>query len=341
MRIVSLLGAFIWLAYSCSSNSDNAVSEQASTFQWEIPLGFSIPQVPEGNPMTPEKVALGKQLFFDPILSKDFSISCGSCHSPDLAFSDSLALSLGAEGDLGERNAPSLANAAYKPHFFKDGGIPTLELQILAPFDNHLEFDLNIVTAVERLKNKPEYVEAFEQVFGTEPTVFGLTRSIAAYERTLLSGNSPWDKHFMQETPVLSPSALRGYDLFRSSELRCNQCHSGTLFSNFAFENNGLLASYSDTGRARISLQTGDAGKFVVPSLRNVAVTGPYMFDGSLSTLSDVLDHYASGGSQHRNKSDLITGFELSSQDKEDLITFLESLTDESFLANMNHRTSR
>lgn len=318
-----------------SCNKDEPITEaSAEIYSLQVPQGFQAPEIPEDNPLTPAKIALGKALFYDPILSKDNTISCGSCHMHNHGFSDDKALSIGVEGKVGERNSPTLTNVAYKPHFFKDGGIPTLELQILAPFDNELEFDLNIVDAVDRLKADDHYSAEFQKVFGSEPSAFGLTRAIAAFERTLLSGNSRFDQHFIQGKSVLTDAELRGYELFKSEELQCASCHSGIMFTDYSYQNIGLKENYPDSGRARITVNQSDAGKFEVPTLRNVAVTSPYMFDGSIESLDGVIDFFASGGTNHPNKSELIQGFEISDQEKADLIAFLNSLTDQSFLSN-------
>ena len=325
--------AIISLFESCQKDEAiNSTSDEG--YQLDVPLGFEYPEIPDDNPLTAAKIALGKELFYDPILSRDNTISCGSCHIQNHGFADVEPFSLGVDNELGERNAPTLTNVAYKPHYFKDGGIPTLELQILAPFDSELEFDLNIVDAVERLKADEDYSNKFQAVFDSEPTAFGLTRAIAAFERTLLSGNSRFDQHFIQGNSVLTESELRGYDLFQSDELNCSSCHSGIMFTDYSYQNIGLKEYYSDSGRARITVNQADAGKFEVPTLRNVALTAPYMYDGSIETLEEVIDFFAEGGSDHPNKSELITGFNLSDQDKTDLIAFLNSLTDQEFISN-------
>ena len=332
------LGIGVILLSSCEPDEHELINENDLPFPIDIPAGFPSMDVPDDNPLTQGRVALGKELFFDPILSKDQSISCGSCHQPEFSFTDQEALSFGVEKKLGERNAPQLANVAFKPFFFKDGGVPTLELQILGPFDNHLEFDLNIVEAIDRLMKSDYYTQRFHEVFRENPSVFGLTRAIAAYERTLISGNSRFDRYFYQNENVLTDSELRGYELFKSDELKCNSCHNGVFFTNFEFENIGLEIHYTDSGRARITLNPADAGKFEVPTLRNIAVTQPYMFDGRFETLNEVIDFFASGGLAHRNKSELIQPFSISAQEKADLIAFLETLTDESFLNDPSHR---
>jgi len=338
-RLVHIgIGLGVLLLVGCEPDEQHIPDERDLPYPLEIPVGFPSPEIGDDIPLTRGRVALGKELFFDLILSKDFSVSCGSCHQPEFSFTDQQALPIGVEQKLGERNSPQLANVAYKPYFFKDGGIPTLELQVFAPFDNHLEFDLNIVDAIDRLNNSSYYVTRFREVFGENPSVFGLTRAIAAYERTLLSGNSRYDQHFLQDKDVLTDAELRGYELFMSDELNCGSCHSGVFFTNYEFENIGLELNYADSGRARITLDPADAGKFEVPTLRNIAVTGPYMFDGRFETLEEVIDFFASGGLPHPNRSEKLTPFELTGQEKTDLIAFLESLTDEEFLANTAHQ---
>lgn len=319
------------LFWSCGEEKKSSETP-LTPFYYDLPAGFSFPQIPKDNPMFAEKIELGRKLFFDPVLSRDNSVSCGSCHLPEKGFSDTVGLSLGADKQKGERNAPPLFNVAYKKDFFKDGGIPTLELQVLAPFDNELELDMNIVEATERLKKIPHYKAAFKRVFGREPDPFGLTRAIAAYERTLISGNSAYDEFVYGKKEALSASAQRGMKLFASPKLGCNNCHSGQFFTNGKYENNGLYETYKDTGVARITLKLSDVGRFNVPTLRNIELTGPYMFDGSLKTLGEVIDHYTTGGKNHPNKSSLIQPFTLTNGEKQDLINFLKSLTDQRFV---------
>lgn len=307
--------------------------QNKTTPEWvEIPPGFPDFDIPEDNPLTREKVALGKMLFFDVNLSKDRTISCASCHLPELAFSDSSALSVGSHSKLGFRNAPTLTNVAYLDKFFHDGGIPTLERQVMAPFNDSLEFNLPLKEALNRITSQEHYVAFFQKVFGSEPTLFGLTRAIAAYERTLISGNSRYDQEFFQNKKVYTDTEMRGYKLFVSDSLNCVKCHSGFNFTNQSFQNNGMKVSYADSGRARITMQTMDNGKFKVPTLRNIGLTAPYMHDGSYATLDDVIAQYAQGGSGHINQSSLIRGFYLSDDDKEALKAFLNSLTDTTFI---------
>ncbi|MFN0013813.1 MAG: cytochrome-c peroxidase, partial [Saprospiraceae bacterium] len=290
---------------------------------------------PPDNALTRSRVALGKRLFFDPALSRDSTVACATCHHPHLAFADSLSTSPGIEGRAGARNSPTLANVGYQHNLLREGGVPTLEMQVLVPIQEHNEFDFNILEIAERLGRMPDYVTMARQAYGREPDAFVITRAIAAFERTLLSGNSPFDQWFFQKkTTALSAAAKRGYDLFQSEKTGCGKCHAGFLFTNEQFANNGLYETYSDPGRLLLTGLESDRAVFKIPTLRNVAVTAPYMHDGSLHTLEGVLDHYQSGGKNHPNKSPLIRQLALTSAERTDLLAFLNSLTDEDFLTN-------
>ena len=304
-------------------------------YKLAIPEGFPLPEIPDDNPLTTEKIALGKRLFNDPILSRDSTISCGSCHFQEFSFSDGKQFSTGINNQQVNRNAPALTNMVYEKSLFRDGGAPTLELQILAPLDNPLEMDLPIFKVTERLQQDEEYVSLFKAVFGSEPNAFGITRAISAYERTLISGNSRYDQYtFQGNDNALTKSEIRGMELFFSDSLNCSSCHSGFNFTSNSFENNGIYLNYTDKGRGRITLKNSDNGKFKIPSIRNINVTAPYMHDGSFVTLNEVIDHYANGGKNHVNQSQKIKGFVISEQEKQDLINFLGSLTDYEFLTN-------
>lgn len=332
IRRLLISSLFVIGVMSCKKGEEIEVTLPYQTvYDLTTPSGFPTMKIPLDNPMTVEKIALGKKLFFDPILSRDKSISCASCHFSQGAFADTVALSLGVEKRIGERNAPTILNAGYKPHLFKEGGVRNLELQVIAPFDNELEFDLHVLEAIARLKADDTYKKLFNQVFGKNPDLFGLTRAIAAYERTLISGNSKYDlsKNGLVE---LSASEKNGEKLFFSDELQCGTCHSGTFFTDNKFYNTGLYANYIDEGLKRVTTKEEDVGKFVTPTLRNVEYTGPYMFDGSLKTLEEVIDHFASGGKNHINKSDLFTGFTITESEKQDLIAFLYTLSEKAVI---------
>lgn len=304
-----------------------------------VPTGFPQPIIPTDNILTRSRVALGRRLFYDPILSADSTRSCASCHTPHLAFSDSTTVSTGIKGRLGSRNSPTLANVAYQQKLLREGGVPTLEMQILVPIQEHNEFDFNILLVAERLSRLPEYVEMAQKTYGRAPAPFVITRSIAAFERTLLSGDSPFDQWFFQgKNEAVTAAAQRGYMLFQSEKLNCGKCHSGFLFTDQSFANNGLYEVYPDSGRIRLTGVESDRALFKVPSLRNIALTAPYMHDGSLPTLEAVLDHYQSGGKNHPNQSHLVQPFTITPTERADLLAFLQSLTDTRFIKNLQHR---
>jgi len=329
----STLLAILVLIFFTSCNKDQQIVVEESKIK--IPKGFPQIDFPEDNTFTEARWALGKKLFFDPILSKDSSISCASCHKPELAFADDLAFSPGVENRPGTRNAPSLGNVAYQPYMLREGSVPTIEMQVLVPIQEHNEFDNNIVDIALLLQQIPEYVQMSQAAYGQEPNPFVITRAIANFERSLLSGNSAYDKFQNGDANALTPSEKRGLDLFFSEKTNCSACHRGFNFSNYAFENNGLYTVYQDNGRMRFTGNPADEATFKVPSLRNAGLTEPYMHDGSLQTLAAVVAHYNSGGISHPNKSNLVKPLNLSTQEQADLVAFLKSLTDYIFVADV------
>lgn len=300
----------------------------------EIPKGFPPMPEPPGNEYSSERWELGKKLFYDPVMSADSSISCASCHKQALAFSDNVAFSPGVEARPGTRNSPTLANVGYHPYFTREGGVPTLEMQILVPIQEHNEFASNIVLLAEKLNRDSSYIQMAQQAYGRNPDPFVITRALACFERSLISGYSRYDQFQHDQEDALNRSEQRGMDLFFSEETGCSSCHGGFNFSNYAFENNGLYAEYPDTGRMRLTGDEEDRSLFKVPSLRNIALTGPYMHDGSLSSLEEVIEHYNNGGKNNPQKSDLIRPLNLNQKEREDLVAFLRALTDEGFVSN-------
>jgi len=296
---------------------------------YKIDLPDYFPQliIPKNNLLTNKKIELGKRLFNDRNISIDSTIMCASCHKRDLAFADSVSISPGIKGRLGDRNSPSLINAAFTPLINKDGGVSKLDIQALIPIEDHNEMGIHILELSSRLKNDHEYSDLFHEAFEQEPNAFTIPRALSSYIRSLVDDSCVYDDYLKGDIDALTDSATRGMNLFFSKTLACGTCHSGALLTNFEFENNGLYEDYTDIGRALITLQESDQGKFRIPTLRNIALTAPYMHDGSLSTLEQVIDHYSSGGSSHPNKSILITGFVLSEKQQSDLINFLLSLT--------------
>ncbi|HMQ46944.1 MAG TPA: cytochrome c peroxidase [Saprospiraceae bacterium] len=325
--------ALVFTVLYCTKDSAPPAEDQP--YELILPPGFPVPLVPEDNALTVGRVALGKRLFYDPILSRDSSISCATCHKADLAFADSLPITPGVEGRLGFRNAPSLANLAWVSQFNKDGGVAKLDLQPVVPIEDENEMDLSLLKVVDRLNADASYRADFQLAYGDAASAFYLTRALGAFMRTLVSGGAPYDRYKNGQTDALDAEQLAGLALF---ETHCSNCHSGFNLTDNSFQNNGLYDNYQDQGRKRVTSLPEDEGKFRVPSLRNIALTAPYMHDGSLPDLSAVLDHYTSGGSQHPNKSDLIQPFTLSEQERQRLIRFLESLTDRTFVENPAHR---
>ena len=323
-KIFSLF-LLVFLFSACKK--DAIITSEPSKIQ--IPAGFPQINFPADNVYTEARWQLGKKLFFDPILSIDSTKSCASCHKPELAFADDVAFSPGVENRPGTRNATSLANVAYLPYLLREGSVPTLEMQVLVPIQEHNEFAHNIVDIAVELAKIEEYVAMSQAAYGQEPNPFVITRAIANFERSILSGNSAFDRWQRGDNAALTNSQERGRLLFESPKTNCFNCHGGFNFSNNAFENNGLDSLYQDDpGRYRFTGLESDRGRFKVPSLRNVGLTAPYMHNGSLSTLADVISHYNNGGFNHPNKSNLVHSLNLNAQEQADLVAFLESLSD-------------
>lgn len=322
--VYSLLILFLFIRCETTSNEQQDVVE--------IPTHFDTLNLDFLNDLTPAKIELGKRLFFDNRLSKNQNISCASCHQPQHAFADSISVSVGTNGEHGFRNSPSIVNVAFKELFHKDGGVKTLELQVLAPIIDTNELGADFLVVLERLTQDSNYVKMFKDAFDTLPNVFGITRSIAAFERSLVMGNSAYDRYILGDSNALNSNEKNGLRLFNSSRLNCTSCHSGVLFTDYSYQNIGLEHQFEDSGRARITYRPLDAGKFEVPSLRNVAITAPYMHDGSMDTLDEVIRYLEKGGGSHPNKSELVKPFTLTANERNDLIEFLYALTDQQFL---------
>ena len=281
---------------------------------------------PKDNPLMPMRVALGRRLFFDPALSADRSVSCTSCHRPAHAFADTVEFSRGTRGRRPTRNAPSLLNAGYAGPFFWDGRTETLEKQVVQPIANPREMGLPLPEAVERLRADAGYRRAFREAFGDSlANVTNLARALASYLRTLRSGGSPADRFAAGDVGALSPKAQRGYRLF-VGKAGCTACHGGAFFTNERFHNTGVGWGGEDTGRARVTGRPEDRGRFNTPSLRNVAETAPYMHDGSIETLRDVVAFYDRGGGANPNLDRRLKPLGLTSQEADDLLAFLDSL---------------
>ena len=302
-----------------------------------LPKNFPEVNYPVGNEFTKSRWDLGKKLFYDNILSLDSSISCSSCHLPQFAFSDNRALSPGVKKRPGTRNAPSLANIAYHPYMLREGGVPTIEMQVLVPIQEENEFNHNIIEIGKLLERDSNYIKMAKEAYNRIPDYFVITRALGVFERTLISGNSKYDQ-YLQNKAKFNKEEKLGMELFFSDRLNCSSCHNGFNFTDYGFKNNGLYTTYNDIGRLRFTKDSNDIALFKTPSLRNIEVTGPYMHDGSITTLKQVIAHYNSGGKNHSNKSPLIKPLELSEKEKKALETFLITLTDKSFINNPFYR---
>ena len=299
-----------------------------------MPSGFPAFTAPEDNEPTRERIALGRKLFYDERLSRTGEIACASCHLQEHAFADPNRVSVGVEGRTGTRNAPALINMAWGTTFFWHGGALSLEVQAVGPIKNPLEMDTTLADVARRLALEPQLVEAFEDAYGDGPSESTITRALASFGRSLVGGNSPYDLYLAGDKSAISDAAARGEALFNGERGECFHCHAGFNFTSNAFRNNGIALDDPDEGRREITLKESDLGKFKVPTLRNVAVSAPYMHDGSLETLDDVIAAYVQGGRGHPNTDPTIQPLDLDPGEQADLRAFLESLTDQDFLEN-------
>ncbi len=306
----------------------------------EIPTGFPIPNLPNDNPLTEEGIELGKKLFFDPILSGNNRLSCADCHFQSSAFSDPARFSIGIEGVAGEFNASAIINPAWNTTNFWDGRAISLEEQALGPVTSFIELHAPSWQAVtDKLMAHSQYRDLFKMAFNTDKIDSShVVKAIAQFERTLISGNSKFDK-FLQYEALLTPSELRGKEIFNTEKGDCFHCHSYPLFTSNEFHNNGLDPEHlMHEGRYRVTRDVNDLGKFKSPTLRNVELSAPYMHDGRFQTLEEVIEHYNFGGHNSSTIDPLMKkvgiGLGLSEQDKQDLLNFLKTLTDTAFINN-------
>lgn len=284
------------------------------------------------NLQTPAKIALGRQLFFDPRLSRDNTVSCASCHNPKLGFSDGQPVSTGVRGQRGTRNASSLFNVAYNKFQFWDGRAGSLEEQALGPIQNPIEMGEELDHLVQKLNAIPGYVSEFQKVFGTGVTADGIAQAIAAFERTILSRNSAFDRFMAGDEKALTATAQRGIRVF-DEKAKCVTCHNGPNFTDNQFHGLGLPkreGAAVDPGRYSVTQNEEELETFKTPSLRSVAESAPYMHDGRFKTLEDVLDFYVKAEGRPAHRHPLITPLDLlTEQDKKDLLEFLRSLSGE------------
>jgi cytochrome c peroxidase len=366
------------LIFGCERSAKKESSKQPATSEADpfaqpkplqqlgVPVELTREAIPADNPQTPEKISLGQRLFFERRLSVDGTVSCSTCHDPQLAFTDRKPLSVGIKGRVGQRNAPTILNALYNKTQFWDGRVNTLEEQAANPIVNAFEMGHpNLDAAVAQIASVEEYQQAFQRVFGRAPNGLDLLRAIASYERTQLSFDSPFDRFIAGDNNAIDASAKRGWELF-NTQARCNKCHAltdsqrdVTVFTDNDFHNIGigiirhnvvalarqaeqLIKSGDTAGIDRAAIQTDmsalgrflitkkekDTASFKTPDIRNVLVTGPYFHDGSQATLWDVIDHYNKGdGLQNPYLDEDIQPLALTDTDIDDLVAFMASLT--------------
>lgn len=307
----------------------------SAEYPYPVPQGLQKPMVPSENPVTDAKVKLGKLLYFDKRLSADGTISCATCHDPKKGWTDQAAVSTGIKGQKGNRNSPTVLNTAYLDFQFWDGRAPTLEEQAKGPIANSVEMasvaeskaahDL----VVKRLRDAKGYRPLFDDAFGkdSEITIDRVAQAIATFERTALTGNSPYDRYEAGDKKALSAAEVRGKDLF-FGKASCSECHTGFNFTDSDFHNLGvgMGAKNPDLGRYVVTKDEKDRGAFKTPTLRNLASTFPYMHDGSQKTLKEVVEFYNQGGEKNPWLSTKVKVLNLTDAEKNDLIAFMGAL---------------
>jgi len=364
MRALALASTSLVLALWSGCGSDS--------YSLDLPRGFPVPRIPEDNPLSAAKVELGRFLFYDVRLSGNETQSCASCHRQELAFTDGLPTAIGSTGEQTARGAMALGNAGYVATLnWANQAVVTLETQARIPLFAEAPVELGLAgmerLLVDRLSADARYPDMFAEAFPGEAepiTVQNVLKALASFQRALITGDSPYDRYQSGDTSALSESATRGMELFFSERLECFHCHggfnlsgsvdhAGNFFDQSLFANNGLynvdgIGGYpaTNTGLFEMTGDRLDMGHFKPPTLRNIALTAPYMHDGSLATLDDVIDHYARGGTLTAEgpnsgdgrlsplKNGFVSGFVLNEQERADLLAFLLALTDEGFLTD-------
>jgi cytochrome c peroxidase len=326
------------LQVNAESSSGGPALPVGKTVQIEVPLGLPPVPIPADNPPTADTIALGRRLYYDPQLSVDGTISCASCHAPQFAFADESPVSIGVGKKTGTRHAPTVINSAYNTLQFWDGRASSLEEQAKGPMVNPVEMAYTLDGVVKRLQADPKYVALFKKAWGTDRIdIEMVAKSIASFERTVIAGDSPFDRfYYGHDEKALSPAAQRGLKIFIDpKKANCEVCHTigktSALFTDNKFHNLGIGADtrgiLNDTGRFSQTKKDEDMGCFKTPTLRNLAGRGPFMHDGSFSTVKDALAHYISGGNtnDHLDKEMHALDF-LTFEERADLLEFLESL---------------
>lgn len=328
----SLLLFFLISSLACTHKNKNKneslIPSSVTPTAQKIPLGLSENlNIPPENLITPEKIELGKMLYFDKRLSADNTISCATCHDPQKGWSDSESVSTGVRNQKGTRNSPTIVNSTYMTLQFWDGRAKTLEEQALGPIANPVEMGNNHEIMVKTIASIPGYQVQFQKVFGGPVTKERIAQAIATFERTILSGNSRYDRFVAGDKSALKEDEIRGKDLF-FGKARCVVCHLGPNFSDSQFHNLGVGMNKPtpDLGRYLVTQQERDKGAFKTPGLRDLSRTAPYMHDGSQKTLEEVIKFYNQGGEANPQLDPLITQLNLTEQEEKDLVAFMKGL---------------
>lgn len=360
--MLQVVAGVLLAGIALASATTVTLAQPQSPYRWQIPPWLPPPLVPADNPMSDAKVDLGRHLFYDKRLSRDGSMSCATCHEQALAFTDGRPTPSGVTGERHPRNAMSLANVAYLPVLTWANPLLTrLEHQALIPLFGEPPVEMGLTgeerALFERLAADPGYPAMFRAAFpetGGRIDLASITRALASFQRTLISAGSPYDRYrYGGEAEAITAAARRGEALFFSERLECFHCHGGVHltdslvhsrkpFAEYAFHNTGLYdrdgaGAYpaDNVGLVEHTGRREDMGRFRTPSLRNVALTAPYMHDGSIATLEEVIAHYAAGGrARSPLTSEFLPGFKLTADETNDLVTFLRSLTDSGFVAD-------
>ena len=314
-----------------SGCADEGLQDRAISFKQ--PHYFPSITFPEGNEPTQLRFELGRKLFYEKQLSKNEDVSCASCHRLPAAFTDGRTVSSFHENEFA-RNAPTLANLAWSPYFMSEGGVPTLELQALGPIHEKHELALSMEEVIARLKNKSNYSILSKSAYGRELDAFTITRALACFERALISGDSKFDRYYFLKSNDYSDVEQKGMELFFSERTQCSSCHALPFFTDYQFYSLGL--EDADIGLERRTYSAADRGKFKTPTLRNIELTAPYMHNGSMSSLEEVVSFYNNGGGTRSTKDSRVKPMNLSKEEEAELVAFLKTLTDWNFVQHEN-----
>lgn len=337
------LGLLLW---ACNTDKDEPLPNDndpvfdPTPYVIEEPFNFPQMVIPVDNPLTEEGILLGRKLFYDPILSEDYTQSCASCHAQIFGFTDNgKQFSEGIDGSIGTRNSMPIVNVGWMESLFWDGRVASVEEQALEPVSNPIEMHLQWTDAMERLNTHGEYPELFFAAFGTD-TIDSImvVKAIAQFERTMISGDSKWDQYLRGEVS-LSQAESSGFEIFFTEAGDCFHCHATILFTDNDFHNNGLDSVFTDLGLQLVTGDPADAGKFKTPTLRNIEYTAPYMHDGRFASLEEVVNFYSEGLHWSPTIDPLMKnvdegGVQLTEEQKQNLIAFLKTFSDETFITN-------